>query len=287
MKGQNNKNLGVYSIALAAILWSTAGVAFKYIQWHPIAIAGLRSLIAFAVLLIYWIHTNGSCPPLPIGRKLLAAINYAVMVFLFIGANKLTTAANAILLQFTSPIWVMLFAAFFLKEKIKKIDILTVACVLVGMSLFFMGELQPGTLLGNAMAILSGVAMAIMVVSLKGVKVGSPLEIILWGNLLTAVAALPFYHRIIWTTDSLLAISFLGLIQLGLSYVLYTKGITAVTALEGILFSVLEPLFSPFWVFLLLGEAPSPYALIGGAIVILSIIAGSVVKNRASSLLSG
>lgn len=267
---------GIVYVAVAAVLWSTAGFAIKSVPWHPVAIAGIRSGIAALVLLVYWQLQHQALPPLPSKRKLFGAINYVVLVLLFIGANKLTTSANAILLQFTSPVWVVIFAALFLKEKVYKKDIVTIVVVLLGMGLFFVGELSFGGLLGNVFSILSGVAMAIMVVSLKGVQTGSPLEIVFWGNVFAFSVGIPFYGSLEWSTASFLAIGFLGVFQLGFSYIFFAKGIKHVSALEGILIPVLEPLLNPVWVFIFIGEKPTLYALIGGAIVLSAVLVRSL-----------
>lgn len=279
---QNKPWLSMSYVAVAAILWSTAGLFIKWVDWHPIAIAGIRSLIAGVVILSYWLISEKRLPPLPTKRKWLGAINYVILVMLFIGSNKLTTAANAILLQFTAPIWVMIFAAVFLKEPIKKSDFLTVAIVLSGMGLFFVGNLGAGGMLGNFLAILSGVAMAIMVVSLKGVKTGSPLEIVFWGNVLTAIIAIPFYTQISFDQSSIIGISLLGVVQLGISYIFYAKGIPKISALEGILIPVLEPLLNPVWVFIFAGERPTIYALLGGVIVVSAVLLRSINESRLS-----
>lgn len=263
-------------LAIASILWSTAGLFIKWISWHPIAIAGVRSGIAATIILIYWLLRYKALPPLPNKKKLFGALNYVILVMLFIGSNKLTTSANAILLQFTAPVWVMLFASIFLKEPIKKSDYITVAFVFAGMILFFLGNLGAGGMLGNFLAILSGVAMAVMVVSLKGVKTGSPLEIVFWGNIFTVIAGIPFYSAVVLDGPSVTGILLLGIFQLGISYIFYAEGIQKVSALEGILIPVLEPLLNPVWVFIFNGETPTVYALIGGVIVVGSVLVRSL-----------
>lgn len=259
------------SVAIAAILWSTAGLFIKWVQWPPVAIAGIRSGIAGLVIFIYWLATYKKMPPLPTPQKAFGALNYAALVLLFVFSNKLTTAANAILLQFSAPVWVMILGAIFLKEPIRKKDTVTVLCVFAGMGLFFLGDLGSGSALGNGLAILSGVAMAIMVISLKGVKTGSPLEIVLWGNVVTFLIGIPFYGQISLDQMSLIGIGLLGVFQLGTAYIFYAKGIQNVTALDGILLTVLEPLLNPVWVFLFNGERPTLFALIGGAVVVISV----------------
>lgn len=261
----------VIYVAVAAILWSTAGLFIKWVQWPPVAIAGIRSGIAGLVILFYWIFTYKQLPPLPNIKKSFGALNYATLVMLFVFANKLTTAANAILLQFSAPIWVMILGAIFLKEPIRRKDLLTVCLVLGGMGLFFLGDLGSGSMLGNGLAILSGVAMAIMVISLKGVKTGSPLEIVFWGNVVTFVIGIPFYGQITFDQMSIIGILLLGIFQLGTAYIFYAKGIQHVTALDGILITVLEPLLNPVWVFLFNGEQPTIFAFLGGVVVLSSV----------------
>ncbi len=262
---------GIIYVAVASILWSTAGLFIKWVQWPPLAIAGIRSGIAGTVILFYWLYKYKIMPPLPSIQKSFGALNYAVLVMLFIFANKLTTAANAILLQFSAPIWVLILGAIFLKEPIRRKDLMTVFLVLAGMSLFFLGDLGTGSMLGNGLAVLSGVAMAIMVISLKGVKAGSPLEIIFWGNVATFIIGIPFYGQITFEMMSMIGIFLLGVFQLGTAYIFYANGIQHVTALDGILITVLEPLLNPMWVFLFNGEQPTVFAVLGGAVVLSSV----------------
>lgn len=272
--------MGIGLVALASVLWSTAGLLFKWVLWNPAAIAGIRSGIAATVLLIYWLVKYKKLPPLPTQKKALGALNYMVLVLLFVSANKLTTAANAILLQFTSPIWVIVLARLFLKEPMRQSGIITSIVVLLGMGLFFFDNLSIGGMLGNGLAVLSGIAMAVMVVSLKGVKTGSPLEIIFWGNVFTFLAGIPFYGGIEFSAQNVMAIGLLGVFQVGVAYIFYCAGIQKLSALEGVLITVLEPLLNPVWVLLLYGETLSVPALVGGAIVIAAVLFQSVYNQR-------
>ena len=195
-----------------------------------------------------------------------------ILVMLFVSANKLTTSANAILLQFTAPIWAMIIGAIFFKEKFEKKDILTVVVVFGGMILFFIGDIDGGGLLGNILAVISGISMALMIITLKKVTNHKPLEIVIWGNILTFLVAIPFYSGIVLTSANLTGILLLGIFQLGISYIFFAKGIENVTVLEGILIPVIEPLLNPIWVFLGTGEKPSQYALVGGVIVLVAVL---------------
>lgn len=255
-------------LVIASILWSIGGLFIKLVDWNPMAIAGARSGIAAIVMLLYLkrtVHYLGK-------TKLLGACTYASLLIFFVTANKLTTSANAILLQFTAPIWVVLFSKFFLKEKIKKYDLVTIIFVMLGMILFFMGDLKSGNKIGNFIAILSGVSMAGVVIFLKRLGDDSPVEMTFLGNIITFIIAFPFFFLSVPSLNSILALLILGIFQLGISYIFYTLAIKYVSPIEAILIPVLEPLLNPVWVFIFTGETPGTYAFMGGAIVVISII---------------
>lgn len=269
---QINRRLAVFYLIIAATLWSTGGLFIKWLSWQPMAISGIRSGIAALVLLIYWHVRYKKRLPRPNKTVLLGAINYMFLVTLFVTANKLTTSANAILLQFTAPVWLLLIGRIFYKDAIARIDILTVIAVFAGMGLFFVGDLDAGGMIGNFLAIVSGITMAIMILNLNKLKVHRPVEIIIWGNIMTFIVGIPFYSGILWQPEAIAAITFLGIFQLGLAYVFYTSGIQSVTAIEGILIPVIEPLLNPVWVFIGTGEQPSLFGFIGGIIVLTAIM---------------
>lgn len=266
---ENQRKKAILYLVTAAILWSTGGLFIKLVDWNPIAIAGARSGIAAIVMLLYL-----KKPVMRLGKiKLLGACTYASLLIFFVTANKLTTSANAILLQFAAPIWVVLFSKFFLNEKVKKYDLFTIIFVILGMILFFMGSLGSGTILGNFIAILSGISMAGMVIFLKLLDDDeSPVEMTFIGNIITFIISIPFFFQSIPSFNSILALLILGIFQLGIAYIFYTLAIKHVSPIEAIIIPVLEPLLNPVWVFLFTGESPGTYAFIGGAIVIISII---------------
>ncbi len=271
-----NRKRSIIYLVTASILWSIGGLFIKLVNWNPIAIAGARSGISAMVMLCYL-----GKPAIGIKKSMLpGALSYALLVFLFVVANKLTTSANAILLQFTAPIWVALFSRWFLKDKIKMSDWITIAIVMVGMILFFSGELETGHMLGNILAVISGIAMASMIIFLKLQGEGSPVRVTLLGNIITFVFALPFFFLSVPDFKSIIAILILGIFQLGISYILYTAAIPYVSAIEAILIPILEPLLNPIWVFWVTGEAPSSNALLGGIIVILAIVARGIYQAR-------
>lgn len=258
-------------VVIASVLWSIGGIFIKLVDWNPMAIAGARSGIGAVVMLFY---LKKPVKTLRLGKvKLLGACTYASLLILFVIANKLTTSANAILLQFTAPIWVALFSAWFLKEKAKKSDWAAIIVVMFGMTLFFIGNLNSGNILGNFVAILSGIAMAGVVIFLKLQDEGSPVEMTLIGNIFAFIIALPFFFLSVPSLKSIFALLILGVFQLGVPYILYTAAINHISSVEAILIPVLEPLLNPAWVFLFTGESPGTYAFCGGSIVIIAIIA--------------
>ena len=277
---QSKRGMAILYVAIAAMLWSTAGLLIKWVPWHPIAIAGIRSGIAAVVMLIFLLFTQKKWPKKPDKYVWLASLNYVILVMLFVSANKMTTSANAILLQFTSPAWLLIIGAVFFKEKFDLKDIITVVVVFLGMILFFVGDINGGGFIGNILAIASGVSMALMILSLKKVKGYKPLEIIFWGNLLTFLVSIPFYAQVTFDSKGLTGILLLGIFQLGISYLFYTKGIEKISALEGILVPVVEPLLNPVWVLLGTGEKHTVYALFGGVVVLIAVIYHSMHEMR-------
>jgi drug/metabolite transporter (DMT)-like permease len=270
----------VLFLALAALCWSLAGLLIKSVAtvWPGLAVAGGRGLIAALFLL-------GTNRPLRFHfsrDQIVGAIGYAACTITFCTATTLTTAANAILLQYTAPVWVALFGAWFLGERATRSDWITIVVVLGGMTLFFGDELQPANMAGNALAVLSGVFFAGMTIALRKQKDGSPVESIILGNLLAFLVGLPWILR----SPNLppagwAALVVLGVVQLGISYWLYARAIKHVTALEAVLIPVIEPILNPIWVLLVLREKPSGFAVIGGVIVLGAVTFRAVFSVRA------
>jgi drug/metabolite transporter (DMT)-like permease len=270
----NSKSTAIIFLLCTAILWSTGGFLIKFIEWHPIAIAGGRSIIA---ALIMWVYVKK--PKFTWSNiQIMGAVAYAFTVILFVIANKLTTAANTILLQYTGPIYVALFSYWFLKEKITSIDWITILTVILGMTLFFIEKLSPDGILGNFIAILAGIAFAWLALCLRKQKDESPLESLILGNILTAIIGLPFIiDSGIPSQQSMIALFVLGIFQLGIPYILYSKAVKYVSALDAVLIPILEPILNPLWVFLLLGESIGMWPMIGGAIIIVAITTRSIL----------
>ena len=270
-RGERHQAIGF--LIVTAILWSSAGLLIKMISWNPIAIAGMRSEIATLVLLVFLRRPHLTWSSAQIG----GAVAFTATVILFVLANKLTTAANAILLQYTSPIFVALLGAWFLGERATRLDWTTIFVVIGGMTLFFLDDLTTGGLWGNVCAIASGVTFACFVLFMRKQKNDSPLESVFLGNILTALIGLPFMFQAMPSPSSWVGLVLSGVLQLGLSHVLYATAIKHVTALEAILISVVEPILNPVWVLLVMGEAPGPWALLGGFVVLVSVTIRYVV----------
>lgn len=260
----------------AAVLWSTGGLAIKSVEWNALAIAATRS--AIAAVTVYFL----------IGRprftfsavQLGGALAYAVTVTSFVAATKLTTAANAIFLQYTAPVYVALFGAWFLHEHPSRLDWVLIIVAVSGVGLFFIDQLSWHGVWGNLVGLGSGLAFAALILLLRSQKDASPIESVLLGNALTALACLPFAIGSWPSAKSWLGLFWLGVFQLGLSYVIYANGIKHVRALESTLISTIEPVLNPLWVMLFLGEVPGPWSLVGGGLVILAATARGIFTAK-------
>ena len=270
------KGLAIAAVAACALLWSTGGLFIKIVSWNPFAIAGIRSLIGGVVILVYLRRPRITWSV----AQVAGGVCYAGCMILFVAANKLTTAANAIMLQYTAPLYAAVFGWLFLREKAGALDWITIAVVMGGMALFFMDKLTLGGMQGNILAIASGVFFAGSMVCLRAQKDGSPLESILLAHAITFAVSLPFLRGPWPSLAGWGGLAFLGIFQIGISSLFLTYGVKSVTAVQSLLTAVVEPLFNPVWVFLVIGEVPGPRALVGGAIILVAVTARSVLNLR-------
>ena len=276
MNSLSARRRAVIMLVLTATLWSTSGLLIKLIGWGPLAIMGGRSLIAAFVVLAYLRRLD-----LHFTRyQVMGAVCYVAVQVLFISATKLTTAANAIFLQYACPIYVLILGYLFLKERPKRADWLAMAVIFAGLLLFFGDQLSFDGIYGNILAILSGVAFAGTMLFMRLQKDGAPARTVLLGNILAALVGLPFILRESIQPTDLAIIAYLGVFQMGLSYVLYSVAIKRTPILESNLILALEPILNPIWVFLVIGERPGPLALAGGLLVIGAVIFRGVVSAR-------
>jgi drug/metabolite transporter (DMT)-like permease len=260
-------------LACAATLFSTSGLFIKIISISPLALVSARSLIAAAVLVLWLRRPHFTWSFAQVG----GGVALALTQILFVISTRQTTAANAIFLQYTAPVYVALFGAWFLGERAKSYDWLTMAAIAVGFFLFFNEKLSPEGWWGNVYAILSGITLAWLLLFLRKQKDGSTAETILLGNILAAIVGLPFLFTASPTPGDWAGILFLGVLQLGIPFIMMSVAIKWLTAVEAVLIQTLEPIFNPIWVFLVIGETPSILALAGGLVVLAAVTGRAVL----------
>jgi drug/metabolite transporter (DMT)-like permease len=266
----------VFLLILSALLWSLGGVLIKSIEWNPLAIAGSRSLIAVLLLtaLVPGIWRRFS-PGIA-----ASAAAYAGTVISFVLATKLTSAANAIFLQYTAPAYIALLSPMLLQERTRPSDWFFVGWALLGVGTFFLDRFSPGSLWGIGFALLSGLFFGSFIMLLRSQRQESPESAILYGNLLTVLVGLPFMWPPVHLDTNWPWLVALGVVQLTLPYVLYTRAIRYVRALDAALITFIEPILNPLWVMLFNHEVPTSWSLLGGGLVLSATAARSVLLAR-------
>jgi drug/metabolite transporter (DMT)-like permease len=274
-------------ILAAAVLWSTGGLFVKATQLDAFELSLGRSLLA-AVTVAYLTRREGFRLT---GLTVITAFLYAGLLLFFVVATKLTTAANAIFLQYTAPVYVLLLEPVMFKEKFRRSDIFVVVACLCGMSLFFVGQLRPQDVQGNLTALASGLCFAFFMLLMRHPRARhvNRASSVIYGNLLLALLVLPVIFaragsleavaaRVAdLTARDLMIVLFLGVVQIGVGYTLFTRGIErGVRSLDVGIVGYIEPVLNPVWVYLFIGERPSRWALVGGAIIITAVAAHQV-----------
>ena len=277
---RQQKNIAVMQMLACAALWSIAGIFIKLIPWNSFVIAGLRSFIAGLVVLAY-MRFKGL--RLVITREtVVPGVLMAGLFFCFVGANKLTTAANAIALQYTSPLFLMLFSVVFLHERLRRIDVIAAVVTFGGVVLFFLDQLGPGKVTGNLVAILSGVFFALVYLNLGRITdENARMSYVFLGQAFTFLFGLPFLflYPPTLSLQSVGCLLVLGVFQLGIPYVLIALSAEHCPPIAQSLLSALEPLLNPVWVLIFAGEKPGPMALMGGAVVIAAVTLWTVLGH--------
>jgi drug/metabolite transporter (DMT)-like permease len=274
---------GLIYISLAALMWSSGGLFIKILsrlELNAFQICFFRSFIAgFTILTVSMFRNKKIKFEFDIVSLLCSAAFAGILIF-FVVATTLTTVANVIFLQFTAPVYLLFLEPIFLKTKFKVKNIVTVLICLSGMALFFFGKIEVGNIYGNMIAILSGVSFALFSLFLKWKKQlhksENTLSQIALGNFFVAIICFPIvFNKLIISSQELLILGFLGIFQIGISYVIYNEGIKYVSAVESLIIAMLEAIFNPFWVYLGIGEKPSNFALLGGFVILLGILANN------------
>ena len=263
---------GLLYVLAAALLWSTGGIGIKAIADSALKVTFYRSLFAAIALMLFfgrgvwgrrrWTSTKAF---------VIAIVSYAACLTTFVIATKLTTAANAIFLQYAGVVWVLLLSPVVLREPMRARDAIAIGAAIAGMALFFVGRFDTHGMAGNVLALVSSIFFAALILALRREQQAAE-SAITWGNVAAALALLPFVATDLHLTPkSFGVLLFLGVFQIAMAYVFFVRGLKLVTATEASLTGMLEPVANPIWVFLLLGERPSPFAIGGAAIVLTAI----------------
>jgi drug/metabolite transporter (DMT)-like permease len=266
-------------IVLAAILFSTGGAAIKATQFSSWQVAGLRSVFAGAVIfrLLPMSRRNWTWAKAAIG------LAYAMTMILFVAANKLTTSMNTIFLQDTAPLYVLLLSPVLLREAVHAKDLVSMAVIVVGLALFFVGVESPQTtapnpVAGNVIAVLSGVAWALTIMGLRWLakmepQDGAALPAIIVGNLVAIAVCLPMSLPFpAGRPADWLIVAFLGVFQVGLAYVFLSRGLIHTPATTASILLLAEPVFNPIWAFLVHREAPGGWAISGAVLILIATL---------------
>ncbi|NCB41918.1 MAG: EamA family transporter [Clostridia bacterium] len=274
----NPKIKGTLYVFMAATLFSVGGLCFKVIPWHGLAINSARNMISIFVIGMFAIsqrHVFKFNKTVLIGALCIAGTNN-----LFSLANKLTTAGNTIILQFTAPVFIIILSFIIFGTKPEKIDITACFLVLIGIGFFVVDGISTGSMLGNGLALLSGLSYA-GVFMLNSSQDSDPLSSVLIGQAGSVLIGLPFLLSVSsFSATALLAVAVLGFLQLGLGFIFLTKGLQTTSAITASLVTGIEPILNPLWVALFYKEVLTPISMIGAVIVFVTIIAYNYKKAK-------
>jgi DME family drug/metabolite transporter len=276
----DQRRKGILLIVSAALLWSTGGIGIKAVADSALKVTFYRSFFAAIALMLFlgrgvwgrrqWKSTAAFA---------IAIVSYGACLTTFVVATKWTTAANAIFLQYAGVVWVLLLSPIVVREPMRVRDVIAIVVAMSGMALFFVGRFEARGMAGNAMALVSSVFFALLILILRREQRAAQAAVT-WGNVVCALAVLPFVaHDLALTPRSFAVLAFLGVFQIAIAYFLFVRGLAYVTATQASLTGMLEPVSNPIWVFLFLGEKPSVFA-IAGALVVLSAIAWHTMSGE-------
>jgi DME family drug/metabolite transporter len=268
-------------VLAAALLWSTGGLFIKWVTLSGLELSFGRSLLA-AITVAIFTRREG------FGLNLvtaLASLLYAALLLLFVLATKETTAANAIFLQYTAPVYLLIFEPLFYKEKFRSRDLIVVIFCVLGMSLFFVGKLRPQDVTGNLLALASGLCFACYFLLLRHTKsrAVNRASSVIYGNLLLVIIAAPAALKVLPNISKFDAVGivYLGVVQIGIAYTLFTVAMArGVRSLDAGIVGYVEPVLNPIWVFLALGERPTSWAILGGTIIVVAVVCHMLLEAR-------
>jgi DME family drug/metabolite transporter len=268
-------------VIAAAVLWSTGGLFIKWTSLSGLELSFGRSLMAAITVAIFTRHEGFGLNKV----TAVASVLYAALLLLFVLATKETTAANAIFLQYTAPVYLLILEPLIYKEKFRRRDLIVVTVCVIGMSLFFVGKLRPQDVTGNLLALASGLCFACYFLLLRHSKSRSVnrASSVIYGNLLLVLVAAPAGLSALpqMNLHDGLSVLYLGVVQIGLAYTLFTVAMArGVRSLDAGIVGYVEPVLNPVWVFLVLGERPGPWALVGGAIIVIAVLGHTLVEAK-------
>jgi DME family drug/metabolite transporter len=268
-------------VVAAAILWSTGGLFIKWTDLSGLELSFGRSLLAAITVAIFTRHEGFGLNRV----TAIASVLYAALLLLFVLATKQTTAANAIFLQYTAPVYLLILEPLIYKEKFRRRDLFVVVACVIGMSLFFVGKLRPQDVTGNLLALASGLCFACYFLLLRHSTSRSVnrASSVIYGNLIVVLIALPAGLQAFpkLNRHDLFTVVYLGVVQIGLAYTLFTVAMArGVRSLDAGIVGYVEPVLNPIWVFLVLGERPSQWALVGGAIIVVAVVIHTLLEAR-------
>jgi drug/metabolite transporter (DMT)-like permease len=291
---KKNEFPGSAAVFLCAVLWSTSGLFIKLVDAHPLIIAGGRSFIAAITMIalrVFFMRKPFASFALALKTPAfwLSGITYAATMILFTIANKLTASANAILLQYSAPAWAAIFGLILIHEKPRAENWISLAVVAAGLLLFFKGSLESASMLGDIIAVISGVCFGLQSVFMRMQSESDPAYGLVLSHIITALAAIPFFFLYTppFTVSSLGAMLFMGVIQIGLASVLFSYGIKRVNAFAALIIACIEPVLNPLWVLLVTCEKPSATALGGGAVILAAVLFSNmagILRRRKSNV---
>jgi len=273
----------------AAVLFSTGGAGIKVESFTAAQVSAVRSGIA-ALALFLWLRGRIRWT----SKAAAASVVYAATLSLFVGATKLTTAANAIFLQSTAPLYLLLLAPLVLHERVRRREVIYLSVVAAGMVFCFIGRPAPTSTasnpaLGNWLAIASGLAWALTLLTLRSIgrddhRNDTTLAAVVAGNAIACVAALPFALPMPrGTTAEWITLVYLGVFQIGLAYVCLGSAIRRLPALEISLLLLLEPVLNPIWTWIIRGEDPGRWTILGGAAIVGATMIKLLVDARSAT----
>jgi len=265
---KSDADRGRFLILLAAFFWSLAGVFIKFLDLHPLTIVFYRSLFASLVFIPFLKPSDFRFD----AAMIVSVISYTAAISAFVSANKLTTAANAIVLQYTAPVFVFLFSRVVLGERISMLNAFALSISMIGVGIISFESAGEPEMAGVLLALLSGVLFAVYMVNLQQMKNISPVCVTWFNNLVCAVLLLPFVKtQLSISIDQFWILAVMGAVQLGLPYFLFSKGLRTIPLQEAALIALIEPVLNPLWVAVTVGEIPSLATLVGGGMILMAL----------------